>query len=241
MSDMERYGDYNEIDEAPGGKGPLGIIIKVMILLVCASVAAFMIFRIALFNYYPSAMEELYYTDSLSDYLSHSGEAVVETQTLRFPYDDADKGNFFCDNLILVREAGQLQVSVRYNLSLLDQIEAQYGVRLNPDEDIFEFSLAKTETGYTAKGDVTGEVPVEQIGTLRDVKHDSCLMYRYYKLSFDGVDFGLDDGTEKVSWIRLEIRIKGVEMDVPYMVLIYENHDAFSLFEEVDVIGGKSE
>ena len=38
MEDMERYGDYNETDEEPGRKSPVGIIIKILIAVVCLAV-----------------------------------------------------------------------------------------------------------------------------------------------------------------------------------------------------------
>ena len=46
-------------------------------------------------------------------------------------------------------------------------------------------------------------------------------MYRYYKLVFDDVDFTLEGEDEL--WIGLEISINGVEMEKPYMVLVYED------------------
>ena len=237
MDDMERYGDYNEIDEVPGKKSPVGLVIKILVFLVCFSVAGVLLFRIALFNYYPAEIKELHYTESLNSYLRENESAKVETQSLRFPYDDAEKGNFFADNVCFVREAGQLQLSLRYNLSLIKDIESQYKVKLDPNDDIFEFSLAKTETGYISnKDDLDNDFPTETVGKLVDVKTDSFMMYRYYKLSFDEVDFGLDENSESVKWIRLEIRIKGVEMKEPYMLLIYENHDGFAIFEEIETI-----
>ena len=44
------------------------------------------------------------------------------------------------------------------------------------------------------------------------------MMYRYYKLVFDDVDFDY----QEQFWISLEIRIKGTEMKVPYRVLILQ-------------------
>ena len=58
------------------------------------------------------------------------------------------------------------------------------------------------------------------------------MMYRYYKLVFDDVDFTLP-GEDEV-WIRLEIYINGVEMEKPYMVLIYEDTKD-SVFEEYEL------
>ena len=207
MEDMERYGDYNEIDEAPGGgKNPVILVIKILIGLVCLLVVGLLGFRMFVFNYYPKEMKQIYFTDSLSAYYSEKGgDIYAETQKLRYKYDDAEEGNFFADNLILVREAGQLQLSVRYNKNLLDKLSEKYGREIDPTSD-FIFSLARTKDGYN---DGDGELVTEEIGTLQAKIFDQSQMYGYFKLAFDGVDFRLDEGEEPVAWIRIEIRIAG--------------------------------
>ena len=223
---MERYGDYNEIDEAPG-KNPVVLVIKIVLGLVCLAVVGLLGFRMFVFNYYPSEMKSLYFTDSLAAYYEErGGDIYAETQKLRYKYDDAEEGNFFADNLILVREAGQLQLSVRYNKTLLDKLSEKYGREISPSD--FIFSLAKTKDGYT---DGDGELVTEEIGTLRVQIPDESLMYGYFKLAFDGVDFRLDEGEAPVAWIRLEVRIAGDDTTV-YPILVYENHEGFAIFDE---------
>ena len=232
MDDMERYGDYNELDEAPGGnKNIVAIVIKVLIGLVCAFVIGIILFRLFLFNYYPKSMKSIYFTDSLAEYYEAcDGDIGAETQELRFPYDDADDGNFFCDNLILVREAGQLQLSLRFNQSFLEKMKETLGHEINPDTDLV-FSLAKTLSGYDGDED---DVPTESVGTLAYSGRETLLMYTYYKLAFDEVDFGLDTD-EPVSWIRLEVRIKGHENRAPFCILVYENHSGNSSFSDYNL------
>ena len=54
MEDIERYGDYNEVDEAPGGKGNIVfLIIKVLVAVATVAVIGVLGFRIYFFNYYP--------------------------------------------------------------------------------------------------------------------------------------------------------------------------------------------
>ena len=229
MEDMERYGDYDEVEESSErGGNKVAFLLKALVIFVCFSVVAVLLFRVILFNYYPKAIKNIYYNDALTEYYSATGgEMDVYTQTLRAPYDDPDVCSFFCDNLIIVREAEQLQVSVRYNSSVFSTIKEEYGVDLDPaSEDLFSFRLVRVpfEDGAQAY----------EIGKLDYVATDTCLMYTYYKLVFDEVDF-LDDGAQ--DWIRLEITLNGVEGSSSYMILIYENTDEYHTFEEYKLSG----
>ena len=217
MSDYELYGDYNEVDEPPKKSG-VGFAIKLTAIILCFAVVAFIAFRLFTFNYYPSSVTSLAYTDTLRDYYAATdGEIGALTQSLRAPYDDESEGNFFCNNLIVIRGADQLQVCVRYNSSLPEKL----GVSFNP-EDI-HFTLRKSGGDESATGAAAG---VTLDATLSVCEWDEFMMYRYAKLVFDGVDF---DGAE---WIRLDIEIDGVKRKTPFMVCIYEDNAAFSKFTE---------
>ena len=229
MEDMERYGDYNEVDEAPGGKkNIIVLLLKLSVLFVCAMVVGVLGFRVFLFNTYPDNVKNIRFTDGLKAYYSEHGEIHALTQKLRSPYDDADAGNFFCDNLIVVREAGALQVSVRFNTSAIENIERELALEgLSADDaDLLTFRLYKN-----------GESENEEehlIGTLTYKELSSKMMYRYYKLAFEDVDFG--EGADKIEWIRLEIFVKGQEGDKPFaMIPIYEDNADFSYFTEYKI------
>jgi hypothetical protein len=235
MDDMERYGDYNEIDEPPRGKSAASRIIKIAIALLCIFVVGFMAFRIFLFNYYPPEMKNIYFNDTLTAFYNEKGGDIgAKTQEIRFPYDHEDKGRFFSDYLIVVREAGQLQITLRYNKALIEDLEKEYGVELS-GEDIFEFRLARDPRVNTE-----GEVISEPVGTLSVCESDEFLMYRYYKLVFDGVDFGSESEPE-VEWLRVEVLIRGVEMEEPFMLLVYENHGDYSQFSDYKLSDGEVE
>ena len=215
MEDFERYSDYNDYeDDRP--KSRVGLILKIVTAVVCLSVVGVLAFRLIIFNNYPDSMKKIYFNDTLTAfYESTGGNIGAETQNLRAEYDDPDEGNFFCDNLIVIREARQLQVSVRYNVSLMESIKKKYGVELQAgDADAFDFRLSVMPL---SKDDGTA-IPT---GELTVKNTDKVFMYRYFKLVFDGVDFALEGESE--IWIRLEIYINGVEMEKPYMVLIYED------------------
>ena len=240
MDDMERYGDYNEIDEPPSKKSPVGLILKILIGLLCFLVVGVIGFRIAVFNYYPTEMKKIYFNDVLSDYYTSTGGDIgAKTQSLRFPYDDADKGRFFADHLIVIEEAGQLQITLRYNQGLISDLEKQYGVTLDGG-DIFSFRLARDPRDNPSDDELdkdnVGDVAAEQVGTLTVNETTDFMMYTYHKLVFDGIDFGSDGGDEPaVEWLRVEILINGVAMEKPFMVLVYENHSSNSRFTDYEL------
>ena len=229
--DMERYGDYTEYEsDLPKSKNPVLIVLKALIAFVCFGVIGILVFRMIFFRYYPDSIKNIYFTDSLAEYYFSNGEKLdAETQDLRAPYDDPNVANFICDNLIVVRRADHLQVSARYNKSLLEDIEKKYG--LSPEEISFDFALVKNP--------VADKESPRPIGKLSEVITEENAIYTYFKLVFDDVDFGLDEGEEKVNWIRLDISINGVEMESPYMVAIYENNVNYSIFKPYEL--GKEE
>ena len=161
MEDIERYGDYNEVDEAPGGNSNIVVkLLKILVLVLCFSVVGLLAFRVILFNYYPKSMTEIYFNDSLTEYYESVGDDFsAKTQALRAPYDDPDFASFFCDNLIVIEGAGQLQLSVRYNSSIFDEINTAYGVQLDPDaENLFTFTLESVPKTDGAKPYTIGEL-----------------------------------------------------------------------------------
>ncbi len=234
MSDFERYGDYNEVDESPK-KSKVGIMLKIFIVVLCFGVVAFLIFRVFTFNYYPEKTKAIYFTEELTElYNTKGGNIGALTQKLlessSFGFDDSSEGNFYCNHFIYIPETEELQITLRYNVSLMDTIKEEYGIELDPDwKDNFDFSLvAARSSDQTSDGDPDGELGSPMGENLVAEEYDSAMMYRYVKLVFDGVK--LDNGTEnEVNWIRLEVRINGVEMKEPYMILIYWNTEDFPL------------
>ena len=222
---MERYGDYNEIDEAPS-RNPVTTVLKFVLAAVCFLVIGFLAFRIIIFNYYPREIKNLYFNDTLTAYYnSTGGDMEVLTQELRAPYDDEDDGNFFCDNLFVIMGAGQLQVSLRYNDAIEASFLEKYGVDISESGfDAFTFRLVRNPLTEEGEPVVLAENP--------EIIRDSLIMYRYAKLVFDGVEFGLDEGENKAEWIRLEIELVGAKKPTVFMIPVYENNSDYSSFDE---------
>ena len=223
MSDYERYGDYNETeDDIPKSKNPVLIVLKILTALICVGVACLIAFRLIIFNYYPDSVKNVYFNDSLKEYYNaNEGNIVIKTQKLLAPYDDNEKGNFFCDHLYLIDEIDQLQITLRYNKSLIDEISQSLGIELDDmSKDLFEFSLVAS----------FGEDDLRKYGTVSNSVFDSSVMYRYHKLVFDGVEFD----TEKEGapyWIRLEVSLKADPSRDSYKIPIYQNEERYSDFE----------
>ena len=224
MEDMERYGDYDETeDEERGRPHPIGTVLKVLVGAVILLVIGILSYRLFLFEYYPKEMKRLYYTDALTAlYDSTGGDFEALTQELRFPYDDNELGSFFCDHLIVIPGAEELQVAVRLNVSAIDTIEERYGLS-GLDRENTEYLSFKLRDN---RGRVY-EAPVY-------AATDSLAMYRYYKLVFDDIVFTEgEDGLGAPEWIRLEVFVSGAAGDEPFSyVLIYEDNEAFSEFKE---------
>lgn len=232
MSDYERYGDYNNIDDEESAgqktKNPVMLTLKIITAAICIGVVGLIAFRLILFSSYPASVKNVYFNDALTAYYeAEDGEISIKTQDLRASYDDEDLGNFFCDYLYVVEDIGQLQITVRYNTATVKRISEKLGVSLDADDsEIFTYRL------YASYGEGEGEQRVT--GNLTSTVFDSKVMYRYNKLVFDDVDFSTVDGLGNPYWIRLEIFVAGHdgENDVPYMVAIYENNEDYSDFEE---------
>lgn len=217
--DMERYGDYNEVDEPPSGK-KFYLIIKILIAAFCLLVAGVIAFRLICFNYYPDSMKKLAYSESLKEYyFANDGNISVLTQELRAPYDDAEEGNFMVDNLLVVPDAGHIQFSLRYNNALYSTLAAK-GIYLNDDPSLrFTFRLVRDPVDNSDE-----KAQPEPIGSFSDCYCEEYVMYTCFKVMFDGIDF---DGVE---WLRLDIYVDGA--DKPFSIPIYENNESFNTFKD---------
>ena len=225
MSDYERYGDYNDIEEdAPRSNGPVLLILKILVAVVCVGVVGLIAFRLVLFNNYPDAAKELYFDDELTAIAERDGAVKVKTQSLRAPYDDPDVASFFCDYLYVIEDADQLQITVRYNTATVRNMATELGKELSPDDlKLFTYRL------------------VDNYGRVYDdydiAAFEDQMMYRYVKLVFNSVDTAPE--TDPPEWIRIEIYLEGrVDKDgnaKPYMIPVYENNENYSKFEELEI------
>ena len=229
MDDMERYGDYNEVDESPR-KSPVLKIIKIIALTLVFAIIGFLVFRLFTTNHYPKNMKDLYYSEALAEhYAANDGNIAIVTQKLKAPYDHEKEGNFFCNHLRVCREAGTLQITLRFNVSLSEELNEKYGCSVDmEDKEIYTFTLWRSGDGAT-------------VGNLVYEEWESFLMYRYVKLVFEDVDFSVLDNTDQPNWLFLDIHAEGVQykdqktkemVDKEFKILIYENLETYTRFKE---------
>jgi hypothetical protein len=237
MADYELYGEYNRGEDDEEYGPPPHPFVKwfkkiVYILGVCVLVFAvsMLAFRLILAGYYPKSIKQLYYTDALTAYYQAGGDMSAKTQDLRVHFEaeviETDKehlqvqtqqnGFYYGDNLIVVEGAGALQCSIRLNRHAFFEIGEKYGLAdfaFTPDAFTFvlEDNLGNT---YTPSAVLT----------------DAKMLYRYYKLCYDGISF------EGVTWMRVVVIPNGVDTTkedyVPIAVCVYENHENYNRFTD---------
>ncbi len=226
MSDYERYGDYDDIDEdLPKSKNPVMIMLRIMTAVICVGVISIIAFRLFTFNTYPDSVKNIYFNEKLTEhYNATDGDIGAKTQSLRAPYDDPDLGRFFCDYLVVIEDIDQLQITVRYNVATVAALSETLGYDVDGnDPEVFSYRLVDN---YGKVYDTVG-------GSVFDTR----AMYRYIRLVFDEVEFNPADG-HSPEWIRLEIFVGSDMANEPYaMVPVYENNEDYSSFSNYKLSG----
>ncbi len=249
MSDMERYGDYNDTqdeyeydDDGQRKTKWISLILKITIFTLSAIIVAFLGFRIWLFNYYPASVSDIVFTDSLLEHYNSLGGSIdAKTQDIRFPYDDNKLGNFFAENLIVVFDAGNLQITIRYNESAIKDIEERYGIKgLDAsDPNLFSFRLYRNNDDVPEGEEQNPDyqfTDAQIVGEVEYVKDESLLMYHYKKIVFKNVDFGNVEAKDGPRWLALAIYVNGAPSDEMYsQILIYENNPSYAVFTDYPV------
>ena len=231
MEDLERYSDYNEYEEdRPKSKSKVMLVLKILIAVVCVSVIGLFAFRMIMFNYYPESVKNIYFTEKLTAYYNEKGGDIgAKTQKLEAAYDAPQNATFWAGNLIVIEDIGELQLSLRFNKTLKDDIEKKWGIEIGDDfSDDFSFALYRNNPNYDSNLKESDENPLFlPIGRCTVANTDTSITYNYFKLVFDDIDF------EDVAWLSLAIYVNGVEMtDGPYRIAVYENSEHYSLFED---------
>lgn len=235
MADYELYGEYNHGEEEDDGgpaPSPVWKWIKRLFywlgICILLGTCLMLIFRLSLSAYYPDNMEHLHYTDALRAYALAGGDMSAKTQEIRVHFEaeviETDENNlqvqtqqngfYYGDNLIVVEGAGALQCSIRLNQHAFVEIEEKYGLT--------DFVFAPDAFTFILEDNLGNQYETSAILT------DSMMLYRYYKLCFDGIDFN------GVTWMRVVVIPKGVDTAdkdyQPIAVCVYENHAEYNRF-----------
>lgn len=190
------------------------------------------IFRIALGNYYPRQSLRTLYSPSLTAYYEANGLPRGLTQDLRAPYTVDEKGkaegSFFAAGLLWIPDAGEAQITVRYNTASLRKVASFYGKEDYPDaEGNFTYRLTVSYCGEDK------DAATEKSYPLSDRNYTAFSLYRYERLAFSGVTAEWEG--MPVRWMRVEIYDKdGGEMFGS--IVIYEQKTAMQDREGNEVL-----
>ncbi len=238
MSDYERYGDYNDIEDEAPKKSPILITMRILTGLVCILVVGVLFIRLALFSNYPKEVKNIYYNDSLTEYYNASaGQIDAKTQPLQYAYSDSKNGYFFCKHLVVVEGIQQIQITVRYNTSNIKYINEDFGVSLDPKaENLFNYRLCTNkdfaEDAFDENGVLKADAEPQNFYLANAGIKAKQAQYRYEKLVFDGVDFSTANGDD-VKWMRLDIMFPDGKRCAS--VVIYENNENYSQFDNYEI------
>ena len=204
-----------------------GKIVKILIAAFVFGIAAALAFRFWLGSYYPSSMRSLIPTPALTAAYK-DGTLAVKRQEIRIDYEDPRDGLFFAGEMLVAPDTGSLQVTVRYNQSTLAALAAEYGEAFDPEAEVpFTYRI------FCSRGAAAdGVTPVGEEHTPLESREAEFAVYRYERLAFEGLEL---DG---VYWIRLDIYRAGAD-EPEGSIVIYENHEKYSEFEDYNVKNGE--
>lgn len=191
---------------------------------------AALIFRIVIAEKYPPEAVRVLYTEKLAAYYNeHGGLEGALTQDLRVPYNTRPgrseeevsrvDGAFFGSGVIWTPDAGNFQVTVRYNDSSLKTVESAYremGHNVTLDESkegMFSYRL--TVCYYNEE---TKEAVYRTFDTAAE-KEIAFAFYHYCKLVYE--DVPTEIGGAALRWMRLDIALSDAAEDYGNLV-VYE-------------------
>lgn len=152
------------------------IIVKYFFILILVSVFALIFTRIYIFGYYPKAMKSFLWNDAVASALDTDTKGEIFTYNPPTAYDHPESSNFFCDHIMIVPKAGQLQITVRANKSLMPKLQSLFTWESVPDyfDAGFHFVLVDDNDNHYP---------------LTFKKQDAAYMYYYERLVFDHLPF----------------------------------------------------
>ena len=228
MSDYERYMDYDGVHDDDHLLHPpskwvvvLKILCKCLLALTCIFVVGILVLRMSLAAWYPKSAKELRMTPAISQAHQTHGSLTALTQDMIAPWEDRVTGYYIADNLLVVKESGSIQLSVRINHSNYDYIAQQVKQTAEAVKENLFFTLY-----YGAE-----QAPVTYTPT--SVTVESKFYYDYIKICFDGVDLA-----DSIPWYRLNIHMAGYAdtEEEPYAcILVYENNEEYNVFYPYEI------
>ncbi len=152
-------------------------VLKFTVIFAIFAVIGLLIARIMIADHYPAGIKNLYASDNLLSATENGARVEMRTQALLYSYDDPDDTRLMAGHFYYSPEAGEVQISIRYNKSILPLVAADFALEETPapSAELFTFFLEDEKNGIY--------YPLTHIET------DSQYMYHYMKLVFSGIEF----------------------------------------------------
>ena len=170
----EEYTDYE------GMQNNSHKVLKTVLKIILIAVIIFIFGAIFIRSCMRRPEKHILYSDALKSALEEDGDIDIYYQS---PFDTINRNDdgtfqFSISDCYYIPKTHQLQVTVRYNLAVLNDAKEKYSLKETPSEDCFDYSLLFEDggriTSYSYSSYISGR-------------------YRFIYLLFDGVD--LDEYT----------------------------------------------
>lgn len=170
-----------------------GRLIKTLLYLFIALLVAFIIWRVYFSTIPPKGITRLSVNNALTNAYEKSGDDLKMFSQKQIDTIEINErnGSFTIVDYVIIPEAGQVQVLLRYNKSMAKHLYNDFGLETIPDStsDLFDFSLVKTID--MTPGDDTDNNDAEFLEKVRytssAVTSDTTSIYNYCRVVFDDV------------------------------------------------------
>lgn len=190
----------------------VGFVFKAAFSLLILSVCAILIWRVFFSTKEPDGVSTLYVNQALKEaYEQHGDDLVLKYQNqFSMTYSEENAGYFGISQYVIIPQANQIQIVLRYNNATLDHIKEDFSLAEQPakgDAELFDLSLRHI-TDLTPENKEDNEDPLAL-----DIKRyapshvivDTTALYTYYRIVFDGIS--IDESA--VSNVILDIYYRG--------------------------------
>jgi hypothetical protein len=184
----------------------MGKILKTVLITGIFLFCGMFILRIMLAEYWPAAAKNIYENSVLDAAYSAEGlPPKAFSQDPVTPYDNKDRAHFFFNHFVIIPDAKQIQLTLRYNNGTLEDIQSDMQLDTLPAGDDARFS-------YYLR-DENGNVYAHS-----SANYSHFMIYNYRRVVFDNVD------TSVTGMLYLDVYFGEADpnTDVPYgSMLVY--------------------
>ena len=205
-----------------------GFVVKSLFSLFVFSICALLIWRVFYSTKEPDSIKPLEVNQTLADaYAEHGDDLILKYQNqLSLTYSEENAGYFGISQYVIIPEADQIQIVLRYNNATLTHLKEDFDLETLPKkgEELLDVTLRKITDLTPTNNDDDNDPAALDIRrfTPSKVVTDTTALYTYHRYVFDGVE--IDEAA--VCSIYMDIYYKDAvdyEEKAYGAMLIYDN------------------